>query len=101
MLDESVEVVVESLRVTGRADQLPDRVDDDPPDSLPLDLPEEADDDPVDLELDRRRVHQVEAATLDVLDVGAEAPQGAGELHRILLEVGVEARFTAAVRARD
>ena len=48
------------------------RVDDDPADLRALDVPEEAHDDPVDLELDRRRIEQLQPAALDVLDVGAE-----------------------------
>src|SRR5277367_6504185 len=101
MLDEGIEIVVQTLRVVGGADQLPHRVDDDPTDLRALDLPKEADDDPVDLEFDRRRVHQLEPAPLDVLDVGPQGPQRASELHRVLLEVGVEARLPTSHAFED
>src|SRR6202034_3378090 len=96
MLHQRVEIVVQPLRIARGGDEIAHRVDDDSSCPGLLDLLEHADDDPVDLELDRRRVEQLQSATLRVLDVGPQAPQAASELHRGLLEVGIKARLPAS-----
>ena len=75
MLDESIDVVVQTLRVAGRVDEIADAVDDDPPNLCSFDPLKQADDDPVDLKLDGRRVHHLETAPLCVRGVDTQAAQ--------------------------
>ena len=59
VLDERVEIVVQSLRIGGRAREISECVDDQPANPVLLDPTKHVDDDAVDLQLYRRGIHKV------------------------------------------